>query len=336
MIAHNLDGGETYPMNILATSGADIYSGWGAPSAVTITNPTGGRTWWHSTFRRLADGRIVGLVQDIVNGGSGTTGALFVAESLDTGATFSVQRVYSDLGHYRPAFVVTEGQAGAGVMAFLGRLGSGSVHSVWREDWVTGAVQRRKEAAAADYALTGAMPSSVLFFDNFNRADGAVGSPVVGTNFTVDVGTFTLSGGKLASGSAGNNRALSSVGVSDFSAEIKLWAASGAIWLIVRAVDASNYWRIGLGSGLPGTLYRERIASAASASLVAITGPVISSTVAAGDVVRVSCRGQRMRVYVNGRLWAEWADTWLYATGVRVGVQGTNAGVQWDDILVLA
>lgn len=336
MIAHNLDGGAAYPVNLLANTGPDIYTGWGAPSVVTIANPTGGRTWWHSSMRRLPDGRIVGLVQDIVNGGAGATGALFVAESLDSGATFSVAKVYSDLTYYRPAFTVSAGQSGAGLTAFLGRIGAGSVQSIWREDWLPGAAQRKKELLAAEYTLTGSA-ASALWFDNFNRADGAIGSPIVGTALTVDTGTLTLTSGKLTTGSAGNNRGTVSVGTPDFVADFRLSAASGAaIWCIVRAVDTSNFWRIGVGAGLPATLYRERISAGSSASLVAITGPVISSTVSVGDVIRIACRGRRIRVYVNGVLWAEWADTWLNATGTRIGVQGTNAGIQWDDVLCVA
>ncbi len=337
MIAHNLDGGATYPMQTLTSSGSDIYTGWSAPSAVTIANPTAGRTWWHSQFKRLPGGRIIGLVQDIANGGAGSPGALFVAESLDSGSNFSVAVMYSDLSHYRCALAMRDSEVGASVAAFIGRFGAGSVFSVWREDWLQGAADRRRGTVGAEYALTGAMPSSVLWFDNFNRADGALGTPVVGSALTVGAGTMTIASGRATTGSAGNNRALVSVGRANYTVDVKFSAASAtAIWLIVRAVDGSNFWRIGVGGGLPATLYRERIAAGSSAALVAITGPVNASTAAAEDVVRVACRGRRMRVYVNGVMWAEWEDTVLFSTGVQIGLQGTNAGVAFDDLLCIA
>jgi len=98
MISHNLDGGATYPMQLTQSLTADLYGGWAAPQTITITNPTAGRTFWHSAFNRLPDGRVIGLIQDIVNGGAGAAGQLFAAESLDGGATFAVRRVYADLG----------------------------------------------------------------------------------------------------------------------------------------------------------------------------------------------------------------------------------------------
>ena len=38
-----------------------------------------------------------------------------------------------------------------------------------------------------------------------------------------------------------------------------------------------------------------------------------------------------MRVYVNGQMWAEWADTWLYATGTTLG-----AAYQWGSVRLAA
>ena len=332
MISHNLDGGVTYPMQINATSGADIYSGWGAPTTLTITHPTGGRTWWHSQFKRLASGRIVGLMQDTTNGGAGALGELWAAESLD-GSNFVVKQIYADRSHYRPSFVIDDANC---IRAFLGRTTSGSVYSVWAENWSDGATALAWDRARMQYAVSGTLPPSVLWFDNFNRADGAIGTPIVGSALTVDAGSFSISSNAISSGSAGNNRALVSVGVPDYSVSVKLGAASGvAIYLVARAIDTNNYWRIGVGAGLPATLYRQRIAAGASASLDAIVGPVLSSTVSTGDVLRVDCRGRRMRVYVNDVLWAEWVDPTNYTTGVKVGLNATNAGVTFDDLVVI-
>jgi len=42
-----------------------------------------------------------------------------------------------------------------------------------------------------------------------------------------------------------------------------------------------------------------------------------------------------MRVYVNDVLWAEWVDPTNYTTGVKVGLNATNAGVTFDDLVVI-
>ena len=329
MLSHNLDGGSTYPMQRNISAGADIYSGWSGPTAITITHPTGGRTWWHSFFNILPDGRIIGLIQDTANGGGGGGGALFAAESWDSGLNFSVKQVYSDLNYYRPAFLI-QGVHPPGMAAFVGKLFNG--FSIHREDWQAGATQRAIDTVAIEYAAYGTIRSDVLWLDTFNRADGALGTPLVGSALTVDTGTYTIVSNRAVSGSAGNNRMLATLSTPDYAYEITNVAAVGQWWIIFRGVDTANYWRVGANAAGSSALVLQNIAAGAVASTY--QDGILTNQ---GDRIRVVCRGRRFRIFVNGRCWYESQDaTGRHVTGVKIGAQCNNAGTSFDNMLVIA
>lgn len=336
-ISHNADGGVTFPLQLTQSLGSDIYGGWGTPQAITIEKPIAGRTYWHSAFDRLPDGRIIGLVQDVAENAAGAPGRLYAAESFDGGLTFSVRLVYNDLGFYRPNFNLIEVGGEWRMVAWIGRQDTAGF-SINREDWRVGAVEKTLVDSIKTIQLTGNYPASYLWLDNFNRADGVIGTPTIGAALTVDVGSFTIAANKLTTGTAGNNRALVAMASANYAVETVFSAAAGVqTWLWFRTVDVSNFWRVGVGAGLNNTLYVERIVGGVSASLTAVTGPVYQSILAPGDKVRVVCRGRRFRIYVNDTFWQEIQDTSFYATGVKVGVQGVNVGaVSFDYLMVVA
>jgi len=340
MVSHNLDGGVTYPMQRNVTTGASIYGPWSAPSAITMTHPTGGRTWWHSCFQGLPDGRVVGIAQDNANGGAGAAGALYVAESLDGGITYAVRSLYSELCFYRPAFSLFQRDDGSlGLNAWLGQLYGGPTYNIWREDMVQGASAKAVSDAMTQIAAFGTYPTSALWFDTFNRADGALGTPLVGAALTVDAGTVTIVSNRAVSGSVGNNRALTAtLGTADYIAEIDMAANAGALWFIFRAVDTANFYRLGFQSVYPSQLTVQSIvAGAVGAINRAVVAPAKSGfNVTAACRLRVVCRGRRFRIYVNGVFWEEIADSLYYATGVKVGFQATNASNGVDNLLALA
>lgn len=334
-ISHNADGGVTFPMQLTQSLGSDIYAGWGAPAAITIEKPIAGRTYWHSAFDRLPDGRIIGLVQDVAENAAGTPGRLYAAESFDGGLTIAVRLVYNDLGFYRPNFNLVEAGGEWRMIAWIGRQDTGGFH-IDREDWRVGAVEKALVDSIKTIQLTGSYPASYLWWDNFNRADGAIGTPTIGTALTVDVGSFTIASNKIATGTAGNNRALTTIASSNYAVETIFSASTAAAWLWFRAVDTSNFYRLGVGAGLNNTLYLEKFVGGAMASQTVVSGPVFQSILAPGDKVRVVCRGRRFRIYVNDTFWQEVQDTSYFTTGVKAGVQGTNAGVSFDYLLIVS
>ena len=336
-ISHNLDGGATYPMQLNKTSGSNVYTGWGANQAITMANPTGGRTWWHSAFNSLPDGRVVGLVQDIVNSGGGAPGALFAAESLDGGLTFAVRSVYSELKFYRTNFTAFELDNGqVGIHAWIGRQDSGPSFTIHREDWVIGAVDKTIKDGILSSPSYGTYPASWLFWDNFNRADGALGSPLVGSALTVDVGTWAIVSNRAQSGSAGNNRALATLGSADHVVECSIVLNPTSTWLIFRAVDTSNFYRVGFSGAWPSSLVIQSIVAGAVGALNRnVITPKKSATTAAAKL-RVVCRGRRFRIYLDDEFCEEITDSLYYATGVKAGIQATNAAAAFDNLLIMA
>lgn len=335
MISHNLDGAG-YPMQRLVTTGSSIYSGWGSATTITITHPTA-RTWWHSGFIPLADGRIIGLVQDQASGGGGAGGALFAAESLDGGLTFAVRSVYAELNFYRPNLSLFQRDDGAaGVTAWIGRLDSGAAYTIHREDWLQGAAAKSIGDGMLSSQQFGYYPSGWLYWDNYNRADGALGTPVVGSALTVDAGTVTIVSSKAVTGSVGNNRALTaSLGTADQVVEADFIANPAGGWLIFRAVDTANYYRVGFTAVWPNGLTIQSIVSGAIGAINRlVVSPTRSATISAQTRVRVVCRGRRFRVYVNGVFWEEITDALYYSTGVKAGFQATNASASFDNLLI--
>ena len=263
------------------------------------------------------------------DGGGGGAGALFAAESWDGGLNFSVKQVYGDLNYYRPAFLI-QGVHPPGMAAFIGKLlGSFTIH---REDWQAGATQRAIDSAMIEYAAFGTIRSDVLWLDTFNRADGALGTPLTGSALTVDTGTYTIVSNRAVSGSVGNNRMLATLAVPDYAYEITNTAAVGQWWVIFRGVDTANYWRVGANAAGSSALILQNIVSGTAASTYQ-DGISINQ----GDRIRVVCRGRRFRVFVNGRCWYESQDaTGRHVTGVKIGAQCTNAGTSFDNMLVIA
>lgn len=334
-LAMSPDGGTMYPMQRFVTSGTSIYSGWGAASAITITNPTGGRTFWHSSFDLLPNGKVIGIVQDIVNGGSGAPGALFAAESLDGGLTFAVRLMYSNLNYYRTAFnVVTNDLGHTGLIVWIG-IQQGTFF-VSREDWVPGNAAKQIADGMTQAAVLGTYPPSWVFWDNFNRADGALGTPLVGSALAVDTGTVAIVSNAAQTGSAGNNRALATLTTADHVIEVDLVAAPTAAWIIFLAADTTNFYRLGLTAGFGGNLTIQSIVGGGVGALnrVVATPVAVSATLSGRTRIRVVCRGRRFRIFVNGVLWEEIADNVYFATGLKAGFQATNAGVVFDNLLI--
>lgn len=339
MISHNLDGGAAFPMNLTSSTTADLFGAWSVPTAITMPNPTAGRTFWHSSFARMVDGKIVGLIQDVVNGGTGNAGALFAAESVDGGLTFATKQIYGDLGFYRPSFSFYTTDSGAiGITGWIGRLVAGKF-TIESEEFSVGKTNYDINEALGYAATLGRQKPNILWLDSFNRADGALGSPQVGSAFTIDTGTYTVAGNAISSGSAGNNRAFVSVGNADHVVEtVNTVAASpSAYWLCFRVLNTTNYWRIGGESTGSTALKLQNISGGSVVSNITVQGPTSASTINQGDTIRVVCRGKRFRVYINGRFWSEVIDdSGRHLTGVSVGLQSTNAGNRFDYFFVAA
>ncbi|SEK60983.1 sialidase family protein [Nitrosovibrio tenuis] len=320
-------------VQVAATSGSSIYSGWGAFSAITMVQPLG-RGWWHSHFQRVPDGRILGVCTD----GNESGGDIWFAESLDDGATFRVRRVSTESGYYRSAICLTQDLAGSlGMSLYIGEINGG--FQMLREDWKSGleALSRSKAVTAM---VTGAADSKFVFLDNYNRANGAVGTPVVGSAMTVDVGSLVIKTRQLSFGTVGNNRGLVTCPSVDYSVQATIVSGNNT-WLLFRGADAANYYRWGVPGALgTGNVIQSIVAGNVGSLDRPVVGPDgVEAQLPAGSIMKVVCRGGRFRLYINGNFCEEIPDTLHALDGVKCGVSCgvfalPSAGV-WDDYSVI-
>jgi hypothetical protein len=315
---------------VATTSGSSIYSDWGTFSTITMVQPLG-RGWWHSHFQRIVDGHILGICTDGDNSG----GDLWFAESLDDGVTFRVRRVSTEAGYYRSAICMTQDLTGSlGMSLFIGRINGG--FQMLREDWEPGleALSRSKALSALD---TGATDSKFVFMDNFNRANGAVGAPVVGSAMTVDVGSLVIRARQLTFGTAGNNRGMVTCPSVDYSVQATI-VSGGNTWLLFRGANAANYYRWGMyGAVGTGNLIQSIVAGYVGSLDRTVVGPDKAGVpLPPGSIMKVVCRGGRFRLYVNGGFCEEIPDTLHALDGVKCGISGTLVDTgTWDDYSIV-
>jgi hypothetical protein len=332
---HSAGGGIGADTQVATTSGTDIYSGWGSFSSVNMVHPDG-IGWWHSHFQRVADGRIIGVCQDGGNSG----GDLWFAESLDDGANFHVRKAYSneEIKYYRSAACVTVDYNGAFMMElYVGTL-SGDF-TICKEVWTPGLEAKNRELAV-QALLTGSEDHNFIFLDNFNRADGAVSNPVVGTAMNVSSGRFAIASGRLSTHSAGNNLTLGSAPSADYAIQATPISGAGDTWLIFRAVDENNFWRW----GYDGAVGDSNVLQSFVAGSVVVNRPVASPVgvdvtpkMPGGSIMKAVCRGGRVRLYIDEEFCEEFADTNFATTGVKFGIQGADVGGGvWDDLSVVS
>ncbi len=341
LISHNLDASSPWPIERRVSSTADIYGAWGVATTVTFA-PASGRAWWHSFIVRLSSGQVVGLFQDN-NGSAGAGGFLFWAESPDDGATFyQTQSVSAGEGdaagstvrNYRSAFVLRETIAGIEADIFIGRL---SPIDIIRCTAVPGRLALRNNyltSRSALLSMAASLPPHALWSDTFNRTDSAasIGTATSGGTYTVS-GTWGISTNRAYPVASG--RVLAATGSSNHEVSIRFADMTSAIqqWLIARATDASNYWRV--GSSSPNSAGQSiLVMQSIVAGAVSINREI--GSFARGDVVSMRCVGNTIEVLINGVFQHREVSTTSLA-GASAGFQA-NAGANtfFDDFVVIA
>jgi len=181
-------------------------------------------------------------------------------------------------------------------------------------------------ATETDSAVTVTDGSPKSFSDDFNRANGAVGS-----NWDDDGNGWSVASNKLVPGAASstichwvaqtstdNNYSqitLSTIDISKSAGVVARWdggtatAGSGYVW---RAYNNEVQ------------LYR-----CVSGSYTALGTPY-SFTQAAGDILKIVVNGSTISGYLNGVLRQQVTDTNI-TTGKYVGLRGNDTSVTWDD-----
>ena len=148
-----------------------------------------------------------------------------------------------------------------------------------------------------------AMPASntgaLLAYDDFERADGALGNTVVGAAWTA--ANYTISTGRADPSDTGTARlAVVNVAVADYQVEAVLrWVSSSGIGIVFRYVDASNY--LFLASESAGVNQRLYKVVAGTATQLA-TSTAVTTTDGVATTYRAVVSGNVIRTYIGGVL----------------------------------
>lgn len=340
LISHNLDAAAPWPIQRRVSATADVYGAWGNPTTVTLP-PASGRAWWHSFVLRLSSGQVIGLFQDN-NSSAGSGGFLYWAESSDDGTSFSITQpcaagagdaAASPVRNYRSAFVPREGSGGVEVDIYIGRL---NPLNIIRCIAVPGRLAMRNDYLTTRSALlasAAALPPHALWADPFGRADSAttLGAAPNGGAYTVS-GTWGIAGNRAYPVASG--RVLAAVGTPNHEISMLIPDMTAGVqqWVIGRATDASNYWRVGCPSPNASGLSVLVIQSIVSGS-VAVNREI--GAISRGDVLSMRCSGNVIEVLVNG-VPAHRESCTTSLQGASVGWQANvGASVFFDDLLVV-
>lgn len=183
-------------------------------------------------------------------------------------------------------------------------------------------------AAAAGEPPAVPLPDPVA--DDFNRADGALGSTSVGarTWVTAGTGTWAIASNQCRRSGTGDGNAVINTGIADnYAVQVTVRELNGTFpfAIIARGSSATSFvsvfrwggdWRMAVDGSVSGT---------AQAGALAV-----------GDVVRVEVTGTTYKVFVNGTQQATYTTS-SHATGADTfqGIRGASGTVmRCDDFSV--
>lgn len=322
-ISHQLDAAAPWPVRRMVSSTADIYGAWGAASNITVA-PFSGRAWWHSFIVRLPSNQVIGIFQDN-NQTVGGSGQLYLAESADDGITFNViTPVANGGGRYRSTFNFRRAVDGVLVDLIFSDFASIKLyHSVLP----SGAKVERQAKVAKHFAAIkdpSNLHPGVILVDSCTRADNAAspGNADSGQAWVVSSGTWGILTNRINCTASGRLTFAAGVPNHSIAAVFTDFANGGQQYLMVRLVDTSNYWRIGVGSGLAtgaSNLILQNVVAAAIGTVNKVIG-----SVQRGDLISAEAIGKAIRVYVNG-LCVHEEECITSSTGTSVGLQANGS-----------
>ena len=327
MVGHQLDASAPWPL--VRTTSKMLKSGW-SQSLTTLTfPPPPGRSWWHSCFKRLSSGRIIGIVQDN-SGIPGVSGNLYAAQS-DNGTSFYSTPLELTGGLYRASFEALVDDAGQESIALVySRLNAGFLEFAFG-DFNKPAYSGQYQAMIGGLLnLAAVAPIQILWGDTFNRPDDATGLGTAtsgGTYTQVSADRIGISSNRAYNTNSNNCRAHADLGRPNFSAALAVHTPGSQFYLMFRFTDNNNYWRLGVTS-IGGTLALQRIGGGAVQSTQQV-GPVV----VAGDVIAVNCVQNSIEIVYNGAIVATALDT-FNSSATRVGIQASGAVTSFLDSLV--
>lgn len=144
-----------------------------------------------------------------------------------------------------------------------------------------------------------------------------------GQSWIADAGTFKIENKAATPTATANTRALLESGVTDHWASITVDTIPNSLahWLIVRAVDGSNYYRVGFNVS-DARVIIQKVVAATATEIGAVTGQPVTVP---GTNLGVRMVGTTMNIYINNVLVHSMTDS-THTTGTKVGFQASTLG----------
>jgi hypothetical protein len=171
--------------------------------------------------------------------------------------------------------------------------------------------------------------------DNFNRADsGTLGTPSdAGSDWALANGTFAISSNKASGGGAANEVAYLESSVADVDAQVTLPSmvvdGDNGGGVVARLADNDNYLLMQASVGNGWDLYKK-----VSGSFTLVVSA--SGTPADGDVLKLTCNGNSVSMYVNGVQKGATQTVTEGASNTKHGIRSHNGNIKFDDFSITA
>lgn len=174
-----------------------------------------------------------------------------------------------------------------------------------------------------------AVTNTLVLLEDFNRADGAIGTPAIGSSWVNVVGTWGVVGnrGAITSGSSAS-KVTNASGAYNFDVTWRAPVQGGSTGLMFRYVDASNFW-LAYSTGTSFRIYRMH----AGSGFDVLNAAYGMTTVVSTDVYRIIARGRGIHVLVNGVQKGYLEDPYS-ATATAVGLYADSTTARFDDLIL--
>lgn len=168
---------------------------------------------------------------------------------------------------------------------------------------------------------------AVLLTDDFNRTASTtvLGGPVTGGPYTVRVGTWGVIGNQAYTSASVANSHVTFPAAVDVDIQATIPVQGNSLGLIVRWVDASNFWYFGWQISTWALLRN----TAGTLQQFSTSSPVPVN----GDVLRCIAYGRSLYGFVNGRLMCWCEDQFFSAATATSGFRiNSNTTLRIDDL----
>lgn len=179
--------------------------------------------------------------------------------------------------------------------------------------------------------------AAAYFYDTFSRADNsdilATPTPDIGNNWESYIGSWGITGGKLAKTNGGVDSFVyvNATATDNFEVSLDIDTISGTrdFGIVFRAQGGSGGGYFFHSNDTHTSLYRY----SAPGSYTQISAPVGGALIA-GDAVAIRVQGSNIEAYINGILKASATDSTY--TGTRIGMYGGGGQTahRWDNLRV--